>query len=80
MVNLYDLEAASHLRTRRALADAQHGKGAMIDALTAAYFNADRVPLYPDDCKEGHRAGVRDCAMRLGVYEEFCDALDEATP
>lgn len=52
--------------------------GQVIDALIGAYENADHVPLYPDDCVEGHRAGVRDCAVRLGVYVEFCEALKEA--
>lgn len=49
----------------------------VVDALIGAYANASHVPLYPDDCVEGHRAGVRDCAVRLGVYVEFCEALEE---
>lgn len=49
----------------------------VVDALIGAYANAAHVPLYPADCIEGHRAGVRDCAVRLGVYSEFCSALEE---
>jgi hypothetical protein len=48
----------------------------VVDALIGAYANAVRVPLYPDDCIEGHRAGVRDCAVRLGVYDEFVETMD----
>ena len=48
----------------------------IVDALVAAYHNAGKAPLSSDDMQLGHRDGVRDVAVRLGVYSVFCDKLD----
>lgn len=50
----------------------------IIPALIAAYRNADRQLLSSDDISWGHRAGVRDVAVRLGVYDLFCATLNSA--
>ncbi len=51
-------------------------QGEIVEHLCDAYHGAATVPLYPRDCIEGHKAGVRDVAVRLGLYSEFVAALD----
>jgi hypothetical protein len=55
---------------------APKGEDVLISALVAAYHNASRQLLNSEDLEAGHRAGVRDVAVRLGVYDRFCAALD----
>jgi hypothetical protein len=46
-----------------------------VAALVAAYRNASKQMITSEDLEAGHRAGVRDVAVRLGLYSEFCEAL-----
>lgn len=49
---------------------------AVITALVGAYNNAQMQVLGSKDLVSGHRAGVRDVAVRLGLYGLFCEALE----
>ncbi len=51
------------------------GDEKIIQSLVAAYHNASKQLLTSEDLESGHRAGVRDVAVRLGVYDRFCAAL-----
>ena len=50
-----------------------------VNALCAAYRNASKQMLTSEDLEVGHRAGVRDVAVRLGVYDQFCKALNASS-
>lgn len=51
-------------------------KHKMLTALSAAYENANKGPLLTSDLVLGHRSGVRDVAVRLGLYAEFVEMLE----
>lgn len=51
-------------------------KAIVLDALVAAYENASRQMLSSEDIELGHRSGVRDVAVRLGIYSEFVEKMD----
>lgn len=66
----------NHERRIKALEAAIPGAG-VVDHLIAAYHNADHPGLATAERRAGHRAGVRDVAVRLGVYAEFTEKLNE---
>ena len=45
----------------------------ILNALADAYRNS--LNLQVDDISSGHRSGVRDVAVRLGLYDEFVERL-----
>lgn len=49
----------------------------LLPALVGAYHNAEQQLLSSEDLVWGHKAGVRDVAVRLRVYDEFCAALNK---
>jgi|GEM_PF-1575350 len=65
----------NHERRLKALESAMPGVG-VVDHLVAAYHNADHQWLATTERRAGHRAGVRDVAVRLGVYDEFTEKLN----
>jgi len=69
--NAMALEGRANWRRKPAAA----GDDKIIQSLVAAYHNASKQLLASEDLESGHRAGVRDVAVRLGVYDRFCAAL-----
>lgn len=47
----------------------------MVEKLVASYHSATEKMLSSEDIEHGHRVGVRDVAVRLGVYDRFVSAL-----
>ena len=57
------------------VAELEKENARLLPALIAAYRNAEDILLPSDDLQLGHRSGVRDVAVRMGVYDQFCTAL-----
>ena len=52
-------------------------KEEVLDALVKAHKNASKQFVTSEDMEWGYRAGVRDVAIRLGLYDDFLKRCDD---